>query len=94
MLRQPTALLLAATSLAEAATASTYNLAAVGAGSQAAARHVVVRTELVHSPDGGFDWLDAGAGFGFAVVSAAVVLLVVGAVRGRRARSRPAKSAS
>jgi ABC-type tungstate transport system substrate-binding protein len=60
----------------------------------AATRHVIVRTELVHGSDGGFDWLDAAAGFGFAVVSAGVVLLVGGAVRGRRSRSRSAKSAS
>jgi hypothetical protein len=60
----------------------------------APARHVIVRTELVHGSDEKFDWLDAGAGFGFAVVSAAIVLLVVGVVRGRRLRSRSAKGAS
>jgi len=48
-------------------------------------QHAVVRTELVHGSGGGFDWLDAGAGFGFAVVSAAAVLLVIEVVRSHRA---------
>jgi hypothetical protein len=61
---------------------------------QPPARHEVVRTELVHGSGGAFDWLDAGVGFGFAVVAAAVVLLVVGVLRGRRRRARPARSAS
>jgi hypothetical protein len=94
MLRQATAVLFAAASLAQAATAGRYNPAAATGGAQPPARHVVVRTELVHRSTGGFDWLDAGAGFGFAVVSVAVVLLVIGVVRGRRMRARPAKSTS
>jgi hypothetical protein len=36
----------------------------------------VVRTELVPASDG-FDWLDAAAGFGLAIASVAVVLLLV-----------------
>jgi hypothetical protein len=36
----------------------------------------VVRTELVPASDG-FDWLDAAAGFGLAMGSGAVVLLLV-----------------
>jgi len=43
---------------------------------QAPAQQVVVRTELVPANDG-FDWLDAAAGFGLAIASVAVVLLVV-----------------
>ena len=39
-------------------------------------QRVVVRTELVPANDG-FDWLDAAAGFGLAIVSIGVVLLVV-----------------
>jgi hypothetical protein len=49
------------------------------------AHHAVVRTELVHGSGGGFDWLDAAAGFGLAIISAAAVLLVVEVVRGHRA---------
>ena len=47
--------------------------------------HAIVRTELVHGSGGGFAWLDAGAGFGAAVVSAAAVLLVIEVVRDHRA---------
>ena len=65
MLRQATVILLAAALLAPAATA----------GRQKPPPKVVVRTELVPSNDG-FDWLDAAAGFGAAVVSLAAVLLV------------------
>lgn len=39
-------------------------------------QRVVVRTELVPASDG-FDWLDAAAGFGLAITSGAVVLLLV-----------------
>jgi hypothetical protein len=39
-------------------------------------QRVVVRTELVPANDG-FDWLDAAAGFGLAMVSGAVALLLV-----------------
>jgi hypothetical protein len=70
--------------------ATTLLLAA--GGPPAPPRHEVVRTELVHGSGGGFDWLDAAAGFGFAVVSAVVVLLVIGVVRGRRSRARAARS--
>jgi hypothetical protein len=65
MLRRATVILLAAALLAPAATA----------GRHKPPPKVVVRTELVPSNDG-FDWLDAGAGFGVAVVSFAAVLLV------------------
>jgi hypothetical protein len=47
-------------------------------------QHTVVRTELVHGSGRGFDWLDAGAGFAAAVVSAAAVLLVLEVVRTHR----------
>lgn len=43
---------------------------------QAPPQRVVVRTELVPANDG-FDWLDAAAGFGLAITSGAVVLLLV-----------------
>jgi hypothetical protein len=46
-------------------------------------QHVVVRTELV-SESGGFDWLDAAAGFGLAIVSVLAVLLAVHRPRVRR----------
>jgi hypothetical protein len=36
----------------------------------------VVRTELVPA-SGGFDWLDAAAGFGLAIALGALVLLLV-----------------
>jgi hypothetical protein len=72
MLRQATVLLLAVAIFAPAATADRHK----------PPPKVVVRTELVPSNDG-FDWLDAAAGFGVAVVSFAAVLLV-----------RTAKSAS
>jgi hypothetical protein len=57
------------------------------------ARPVIVR-DLVSSSSGGFHWLDAAVGFGFAAVSAAAVLLGVSVVGGRRTRVRPANSAS
>lgn len=46
------------------------------------AHHAVVQTKLVHG--GGFDWLDAAAGFGVAVVAAAAVLLVIEVTRNHR----------
>jgi hypothetical protein len=45
------------------------------------AQRVVVRTQLVPASSDGFDWLDAAAGFGLAIVSVGVVLLVVGGHR-------------
>jgi hypothetical protein len=54
---------------------------------------VIVR-DLVSNSGGGFHWLDAAVGFGFAAISAAAVLLVVSVVGGRRTRVRPASSAS
>jgi hypothetical protein len=56
--------------------------AGVGAGvtradaPQTPPQRVVVRTELVRANDG-FDWLDAATGFGVAMASVAVVLLLV-----------------
>jgi hypothetical protein len=50
---------------------------------------VVVRTQLVPASSDGFDWLDAAAGFGLAIVSGGVVLLVVA---GHRPRFRHAKN--
>jgi hypothetical protein len=50
---------------------------------------VVVRTELVQASSDGFDWLDAAAGFGLAIVSVSVVLLVVA---GRRPHLHSAKN--
>jgi hypothetical protein len=63
--------LLAAAALAPVAAAGTY-----GHTPKPPPRQVVVRTELVPASDG-FDWLDAAAGFGLAIVSMAIVLLVV-----------------
>jgi hypothetical protein len=57
------------------------------------ARPVIVR-DLVSDSGGGFHWLDAAVGFGFAAISAAAVLLAVSVVGGRRTRVRPANSAS
>ena len=51
-----------------------------GHRSQAPPQRVVVRTELVPASDG-FDWLDAAAGFGLAIASGAVVLLLVAGYR-------------
>jgi hypothetical protein len=48
-----------------------------------------VRTQLVPASSDGFDWLDAAAGFGLAIVSVGVVLLVVAA---RRAHFRSAEN--
>ena len=85
MLRRATLVLVAAAALAPVA----------GAGHAAAPRtprhppqRVVVRTELVPGSSDGFDWLDAAAGFGLAMASVAVVLLV-GA--GHRPRVRSAR---
>lgn len=52
-------------------------------------QRVVVRTELVPASDG-FDWLDAAAGFGLALASVAVVLLLVAGHRngGQKASDR------
>jgi hypothetical protein len=68
MLRQATVILLAAAILAPFATAGQHK--------PAPPPRVVVRTELVPASNDGFDWLDAAAGFGVAVVSFAAVLLV------------------
>jgi hypothetical protein len=54
------------------------------------ARPVIVR-DLVSGSGGGFHWLDAAVGFGFAAISAAAVLLVVSVVSGRRTRAPPCK---
>jgi hypothetical protein len=75
MLRQATLVLVAATVLAPVAAAGRY-----GQPPQRPPQRVVVRTELVRASDG-FDWLDAAAGFGLAVVSVGLVLLVLGADR-------------
>jgi hypothetical protein len=71
VLRQATLVLVAATALTPVAAAGRY-----GHPPQAPAQRVVVRTELVRAGDG-FDWLDAAAGFGLAMASGAVVLLLV-----------------
>ena len=71
MLRQAVLVLVAAALLAPAAAAGrTCHTPS------APPQRVVVRTELVRASDG-FDWLDAGAGFGLAMASGAVVLLLV-----------------
>jgi hypothetical protein len=54
----------------------------------------VVRTELVRSPNDGFDWLDAAVGFGFALVISAAGALLIRIVGGNRTGLRPASSAS
>jgi hypothetical protein len=70
VLRQATLVLVAATALTPVAAAGR------GHPPQAPLQRVVVRTELVRAGDG-FDWLDAAAGFGLAMASGAVVLLLV-----------------
>ena len=74
-------LVAAAAALAPVAAAGGY-----GHTPQPQPHRVVVRTELVPASDG-FDWLDAAAGFGLAMASVAVVLLVVA---GHRPRVRSA----
>jgi hypothetical protein len=71
VLRQATLVLVAATALAPVAAAGRD-----GHTPQTPPQRVVVRTELVPASDG-FDWLDAAAGFGLAIASVAVVLLLV-----------------
>jgi hypothetical protein len=71
VLRQATLVLVAATALTPVAAAGRH-----GHPPQASPQRVVVRTELVRAGDG-FDWLDAAAGFGLAMASGAVVLLLV-----------------
>ena len=63
-----------------------HEVLAVLLGAHGPAQHAVVRTKLVHG--GGFDWLDAAAGFGLAVVAAAAALLVIEVVRGHRSSIR------
>jgi hypothetical protein len=70
VLRQATLVLVAATALAPVAAAGRYG------HTPPPPQRVVVRTELVPASDG-FDWLDAAAGFGLAIASVAVVLLLV-----------------
>lgn len=65
-------MLVAAAALMPAAAAGSH-----GHTPKAPPHRVVVRTELVPASDG-FDWPDAAAGFGVAVVLAAAVLLVAG----------------
>jgi len=71
VLRQATLVLVAAAALAPVAAAGRYSHTP-----QTPPQRVVVRTELVPASDG-FDWLDAAAGFGLAIASGAVVLLLV-----------------
>jgi len=71
VLRQATLVLVAAAALAPVAAAGRYSHTP-----QTPPQRVVVRTELVPASDG-FDWLDASAGFGLAIASGAVVLLLV-----------------
>ena len=78
MLRQATLVLVAATVLAPVAAAGRY-----GQPPQRPPQRVVVRTELVRASDG-FDWLDAAAGFGLAIVSVVAVLLAMNRPRVRR----------
>lgn len=75
MLRQATLVLVAAALLAPVASADRK-----GRPSQTPPQRVVVRTELVPANDG-FDWRDAAAGFGLAIASGAVVLLLVAGPR-------------
>ena len=75
-------MLLAATVLVPAAPAGRHSPAPTTRAPSA--QRVVVRTELVPESDG-FDWLDAAAGFGLAIATVAVVLLV--AVGHRSARN-------
>jgi hypothetical protein len=81
--------LLATAVLAPAGTAGRYTHAATPTTPRPPAQRVVVRTELVPASSDGFDWLDAAAGFGLAIVSVGVVLLVVA---GHRPHLRSAKN--
>jgi hypothetical protein len=85
MPRQAVLVLLATAVLAPAGTAGRYSPAAAPSP-RAPAQRVVVRTELVPASSDGFDWLDAAAGFGVAIVAVAVVLLAVGGNRQRLPR--------
>jgi hypothetical protein len=78
MLRHAALVLVAAAALAPLAAAGRP-----GHTPQKPPQHVVVRTELVSESDG-FDWLDAAAGFGLAIVSVLAVLLAVHRPRVRR----------
>jgi hypothetical protein len=71
MLRHAALVLVAAAALAPLAAAGRP-----GRTPQKPPQHAVVRTELVSESDG-FDWLDAAAGFGLAIVSVVAVLLAV-----------------
>jgi hypothetical protein len=88
MLRQAALVLLMAAVLAPAGTAARYSNAAAPSTPRPAER-VVVRTQLVPASSNGFDWVDAAAGFGLAIVSGGVVLL---AVAGHRPRFRYSKN--
>ena len=89
MLRQAALVLLMAAVLAPAGTAARYSNVAAPNSPRPPAQRVVVRTELVPASSDGFDWLDAAAGFGLAIVSGGVALLVVA---GYRPRFRYAKN--
>jgi hypothetical protein len=78
MLRHATLVLVAAVALAPAAASGRYSQTP-----PKPPQHAVVRTELVTESDG-FDWLDAAAGFGLAIVSVLAVLLAVHRPRVRR----------
>lgn len=88
MLRRAALVLLMAAVLAPAGTAARYSHAAAPSTPRPAQR-VVVRTQLVPASSDGFDWLDAAAGFGLAIVSGGVVLLVAA---GRRLHLCAAKN--
>jgi hypothetical protein len=88
MLRQAALVLLMAAVLAQAGTAARYSHAAAPRTPRPTER-VIVRTQLVPASSDGFDWLDAAAGFGLAIVSGGVVLLVVAS---RRPRFRYSKN--
>jgi hypothetical protein len=88
MLRQAALVLLMAAVLSPAGTAARYGHTATQSTPRPAER-VVVRTQLVPASTDGFDWLDAAAGFGLAIVSGGVVLLVIA---GRRPHLRSAKN--
>jgi hypothetical protein len=89
MLRQAALVLLMAAVLVPAGTAAGYGHAAAPGSPRPPTQRVVVRTQLVPASSDGFDWLDAAAGFGLAIVSGGVVLLVVA---GHRPRFRHAKN--
>ena len=76
MLRRATLALLVAAALAPIAGAGSHGHAAAAGTPRDPPQRVVVRTELVPGSSDGFDWLDAAAGFGLAIASVAVVLLV------------------